>query len=215
MGLWKMVKEYFELTDQRSKAKSSPLPAEPARPVARPKVVVTVTRSPAPAIDEESRAQRVEDSIYLHSSRWDELLVSGPDGMPPLRLVPHNDRLWFREDTTGKLVKIANRKLTRLGIWSVSVRGWNYYPDAIAATSITPYEPVALVHEHENEFDKNAVAVHSAAGKIGYFNKQMAASLAKRLDAGEEVVAYITSQGTPPNVVAASPAIMEHLRRKA
>jgi len=162
---------------------------------------------------EADRERGVEESVYLHSSRWDELLVPGADGMPPLRFKLHNNRLWFAEDTTRKLVKVQNRKLRHLGVWTVKVRGFNYYPEAVAATRMRLFEPVALVRERDNEYDKNAVAIHSSAGKIGYFNKQMAAGLSKRLDAGDELVAFITSVDTPPNVVAASPEIMAHLRR--
>lgn len=43
------------------------------------------------------------DSIYLHSSQWDELLTS-PDR---LRLKPHGDELWLSEVTTGKLVNVG------------------------------------------------------------------------------------------------------------
>lgn len=162
---------------------------------------------------EADRERGVEESVYLHSSRWDELLVPGTDGMPPLRFKLHNNRLWFAEDTTRKLVKVQNRKLRQLGVWAVKVRGFNYYPEAVAATRMRLFEPVALVRERDNEYDKNAVAIHSSAGKIGYFNKQMAAGLSKRLDAGDELVAFITSAETPPNVVATSPEIMAHLRR--
>lgn len=64
---------------------------------------------------EADRERGVEESAYLHSSRWDELLVPGADGMPPLRFKLHNNRLWFAEDTTRKLVKVQNRKLRQLG----------------------------------------------------------------------------------------------------
>ena len=163
---------------------------------------------------ESDRKRGVEESVYLHSSRWDELLVPGVDGMPPLRFKLHNNRLWFAEDTTRKLVKVQNRKLRQLGVWTVKVRGYNYYPEAVAATRMRLFEPVALIRERDNEHDRNAVAIHSSAGKIGYFNKQMAAGISKRLDAGDELVAFITSVDTPPNVVAASPTIMAHLRRQ-
>lgn len=163
---------------------------------------------------ERARAEGRERSIYLHSSRWDELLVADANGMPPLRLHEHNGRLWFKEDTSGKLVNIANQKLPSLGIWSVRVRGTSYRPDAVAATRIAIFEPVMLVREPANEFDRNAVAIHASGGHIGFFNKQMAARLAKRIDAGEPFEAIISSRGEPINVIAASPGIMGHLRRR-
>lgn len=186
-------------------------PGEP-QPSAKPAPLVVRRVAPSAEDVERARHQGAEDSIYLHSSRWDELLLAGADGLPPLTFKEHNGRLWFREDTTGKLVKVANRKLMRLGIWSVKVRGSNYRRDAVDATKIRLYAPVTLIREPDNEFDKNAVAVHANGGHIGYFNKQMAASLAKVLDRGDEIVAVITSRGEPINVVAASPAIMKRLR---
>jgi len=153
----------------------------------------------------ENRPARYERA-YLHSSRWDELLRLDNDGMPPLRLTMQNDEFWLCEIQTGEAVNVGNGKLRRLGIWSVRVRGDSYYTAKYAVGDVAK-----LVREPENKFDPNAVAIHVSGKIIGYFNKRMASGLAKALDTGSELEGLVISV-YPPKVIAASPAIMKHLR---
>lgn len=206
MGLWQAIKEYWAASEEVERSKRTVAPG--------PIVQVAFTREERnSATNEQMRAEGRDNSVYLHSSQWNDLLVPDANGMPPLRFKEHNGRLWFAEDSTGKLVKVANRKLRSLGIWSCKLRGGKYYPDAVKATRIKPFAAAQLVREPDNPHDPHAVAVHTNGGHVGYFNKAMASGLAKRLDAGEVLVAIIASRGTPINVVAASPQIMAHLRR--
>ncbi|MBL5975338.1 MAG: hypothetical protein D3X82_16720 [Candidatus Leucobacter sulfamidivorax] len=143
-------------------------------------------------------------SPYLSGEKSEQLLVAGADGMPPLWLVRRDGALWLAERSTGLLVNVGNRQLRKLGIWSVRVRGDQHY------RAKPRLGPVTLVREPENPHDRNAVAIHVESGKVGYFNKQMAASLAKELDAGTALEAEMISVN-PPKVIAAAPRIMAHL----
>jgi hypothetical protein len=91
---------------RRAKSEASRTPVEPR---------IQRLRSPAPA---ELPETGQVPSVYLHSSQWDTLLVVGDDGMPPLSVVPYRGEWWLRENTTGLLVGVANRHLSRLGIWT-------------------------------------------------------------------------------------------------
>lgn len=148
-------------------------------------------------------------SVYLHSSLWDQLLVLQPDGLPPLKLARHEGALWLAERRTGKLVQVENRKLRSLGVWSAKVRGTDYYRAAWKATDIYIGAPVSLVREPNNEHDSNAVAIHGSPdhGALGHVNKQMAVGLAKVMDSGEPLMAIALSS-SPLKVVAGSPAVM-------
>ena len=62
------------------------------------------------------------------------------------------------------------------------------------------------------------MAVYGSHGrKVGYVNKQNAAKIAKRMDAGEDIVAISTrgsgprSDGTEPQILAAERRVMAHL----
>jgi len=149
-------------------------------------------------------------SVYLASDRWNELLVLRADGFPPFRLVEHHRELWFAEEQTGLLVNVANRKLRPLGIWSGKARGMQHHEAIVKAADLRPRAGLALVREPDNEVDRNAIAIHSNAGPIGYVNKQMAAALARDLDAG--VVLQSVSFGSG-RWVAATPDVIDWLLR--
>jgi hypothetical protein len=147
------------------------------------------------------------ESPYLPSELAEELLVAGPGGMPPLHFREHAGAWWLAEDTTGKLVNVATRRLRGLGIWSCRVRG-DTYADGQLRLGV-----VELVREPDNQYDRHAVAIWQDGAQVGYFNKGLAAGLAKALDAGVELTAIGTSID-PPKVVAAAPEIIEHLVRR-
>ncbi|MDF0514723.1 HIRAN domain-containing protein [Agromyces sp. H3Y2-19a] len=157
------------------------------------------------------------ESVYLSSNRWDELLA--PSITPPnLRLVPYRGELWLSETTTGKLISVGNRHLARLGLWTFRVRGVPYRPEVAKAADLTLGTVVRLEREPDNEHDRNAIAVMSGVGKVGYVNKQMAARLAKLLDTGDRFKAIVVA-GAPAGeessrvqVIAADPALIAHLR---
>ncbi|NQX13601.1 HIRAN domain-containing protein [Microbacteriaceae bacterium VKM Ac-2855] len=151
---------------------------------------------------EPSESAESYQSRYLHSSHWDELLAPGKAS---LRLTKQTDgTFWLTETTTGLLVNVGNRKLAALGIWTVSVRGTSYY-EGIAA----PGDPVKLVREPNNPYDKNAIAIHHKSGQLGHYNKQMAARMAKLIDAGTKLEAVAIASN---KVIAASPSVMARLR---
>ena len=157
------------------------------------------------------------ESVYLSSDRWDELL--SPAITPPnLRLAPYRGELWLSETTTRKLVPVGNRHLARLGLWTFRVRGVQYRREAAKAANLSLGTVVRLEREPFNEHDRNAIAVMSDAGKIGYVNTQRAARLAKLLDADERLKAIVVAgapAGVQPSrvqVIAAAPALIAHLQ---
>lgn len=153
---------------------------------------------------------RQQASIYLPSERFADLLKPGPNGLPPLHIVAHKGAYWLAEDSTGLLVNVGNRFLRKLGIWSVSVRGTRYYDQTSVKTG-----PAFLIREPNNVHDPNAVAIHVNGSTIGYFNKQMAVGLAKEIDAGAQLYAYVISAGeeVPTKVIAGEITLLNHLFR--
>lgn len=147
------------------------------------------------------------ESPYLSSDRFDALLVPDARGLPPLHFALHEGAWWLAEDTTGKLVNVANRHLRGLGVWSCRVRG-----DAYAEGELR-IGVVELVREPENPYDSNAVAIYQDGAQVGYWNKGMARGLARVLDDGEELQAVGISDD-PPKVVAGDPGVIEHLCRR-
>lgn len=161
--------------------------------------------------DTQERGTAAPESVdhvspYLASDRWDELLILDENGMPPLYFTRNDGALWLAENTTGLLVNVANQKLRGLGIWSCRVRGDNHAPGTLGLGD------VELVRESNNPHDPHAVGIHQRGKPAGYFNKGMATSLSKFLDRGDALEAMAISV-SPPKVVAASPGIMEHLKR--
>jgi hypothetical protein len=186
-----------------------PAPVTPPRVVVAPRPEVRVYQ-PSP-----TRPEYV--SNYLHSSRWDELLAPN-DGLPNLRLSEYRGEFWFMETTTSKLVKVGNRHLAQLGIWTATVRGTDHYQSAVMAANTSPGQPLQVVREPDNAYDRNAVRVHAGGQLIGYFNKQMAGRLAKLMDSGVNLEA-ISLAGSPIGqddsriqVLAAEPELLRHLR---
>jgi hypothetical protein len=157
------------------------------------------------------------ESIYLHSSRWDELLAP-TSGIPNLCLSEHKGELWLMETTTSKLVTVGNRHLAKLGIWTANVRGIDYHQADVRATDTTPGTALEIEREPDNPHDRNAIAVLAEGRLIGYYNKQMAAKLAKLMDAGL-VLEAIALAGSPRykndsriQILAADPAVIRHLK---
>lgn len=143
-------------------------------------------------------------SPYLSAEEADDLLNLDNDGLPNLRIVEFRDEWWLSETSTGRLVNAGSRALSRLGIWSVRVRGDEHAPAALRIG------PADLVREPDNEFDTNAVAVYQNGIRCGCWNKAAARSMAKLLDGGQALSAYAIS-AHPPKVIAAEVHVLDHL----
>lgn len=158
-------------------------------------------------------------SPYLKSERFDELL--SPSIWPPrLRLTGHDGELWLMETTTRQLVNVGNRKLAPLGIYTVGVRGTKYYAPMVKAADLTPGTPIELIREPDNVNDSNAIGITKGDLFVGYWNQQMARTMAKVLDSGTKLEAILLA-GTPSGkktervrVLAAEPHVLAHLQGK-
>lgn len=179
----------------------------------------TVPRDSAPVEVVRERSQ----SPYITPDIAKEVLILGPDGMPPLHLERRGAELWLVTDSTRHLVPPKNGNLRRLGIYAFGVRGSSHYAPAVKAGNFSAGQPVALKREPDNQSDTNAVAIcaHGSNRRAGYVNKQKAAALAKRLDAGETLSA-VALRGSPPgsidggpfSVLVTTPEILSHLERE-
>lgn len=146
-------------------------------------------------------------SVYLHSSKWEELLVLDKKGMPPFYLKEHEGSYWLAENSTGLLVNVANRALKNLGLWTCKIRGTDHAP------GVSAIGPARLVREPDNEHDKNAVAIHQNGQRIGYYNRGMAPALARAMDTGSKLSGYVISVA-PAKIIAADPLVVDWLKRK-
>lgn len=180
-------------------------PKDVSDPAPRTRISATITTGSSVAA-----AQRTP-SVYLASDRWDDLLVSRADGYPPFRLVKHHRELWLAEEQTGLLVNVANQRLRPLGISLGRARGMQHHAAIVTAANLRPRAALTLVRERDNEHDGNAVAIHADAGPIGYVNKQMAAGLARQLDADVPLRAVSFGQG---RWIAANPGVIGWLFRR-
>lgn len=232
--MWnKIGKPYMEQAEKAaaegrkpSSAKAAPRPVA-AKPAVKPSpggrsAYLEQALSHLPEQGNEGRAFiDPESSIYLHSSRWDELLVTDADGMPTLYLQVSSGRLRMTEPTTGQFVSVGNRKLRKMGLWTANLRGVDHYEAAIREGSFEPGAQLRLKREPENPYDKNAVAVCSAGSDqtAGHINKGMAAGLSKLIDSGAQL--EVISLSGPErgafegvHVLIASPELMAHMLRK-
>lgn len=162
-----------------------------APPPPRPTVRVSVHTGPKP---DGARAS----SQYLSAEEADQLIVPDEDGHLPVRISDG----FFVHIPTGKRVKPASRAVRRHGLTAFNVRGVAYHEAGHRAADTRPGKPAYLKREPDNEHDANAVAVYGVADtgrrrKIGYVNKGLARSVAKRLDSGEKISAWFM-RGDPP-----------------
>lgn len=146
-------------------------------------------------------------SVYLHSSKWEELLVLDTNDMPPFYLKEHKGNYWLAENSTGLLVNVANRALKSLGLWTCNIRGIDHAPGVAVAG------PAVLVREPDNEHDKSAVAIHQNGQRIGYCNRGMAPALARAMDTGTKLSGYVVSV-SPAKIIAADALVVDWLKRK-
>ncbi len=178
--------------------------------------------APAPAEDDQAVVEPAS-SWYVPSDdrdRW----KSAVGQLPPMRLINYRASdgdlvLRLCEDATGLLIGPTDRRLLALGIFSAKLRGERYRAAACRAGDFTPGTMLALRREPDNPHDRNAVGVTSATSTdvAGYVNKQKAAALAKRLDAGWKP-SVVSTRGTRPgvpcdaiSVIIAEPEVVRHL----
>ncbi|MBX9244319.1 HIRAN domain-containing protein [Actinotalea ferrariae] len=156
---------------------------------------------------------------YLSPAAEAHHVTTDADGLPNLKLSRHRKQLVLTVDQG--MINFRSRTLHRLDIFTFRLRGVSHYEGAVTKTSLQPGTTLRLVREPENQFDPNAVAIYPARGRecLGYVNRQNAARLARRLDAGEEFTAITMSgspaghNGDPVTVLIAPPRVLERLRR--
>lgn len=211
MGIFDALRSALFGPGTSAKATSAPPKSEPLR--------IVIPRAPGPTPTRSPDTHRDADgSKYLSASDQPRLLVPDESGALPVTVRDG----FFVYVPTGQLMPPANRVLNALGVVSFRVRGTQHYPGAKSGNT-APGQPAILRREPQNEFDANAVAVHAntASGrlaKVGYVNKGLARSLAKRMDAGESVEGLFMRGSAPgdwddsPCVVIADDAFRLRIR---
>ncbi len=144
---------------------------------------------------------------YLSAKDQPRLLVSDKTGKLPVTIKDG----YFVYVPTGQLMPPANRVLAAQGVISFRVRGTQHHHGAKSADT-SPGQPAILRREPNNKFDPSAVAVYALTpsgrlSQVGYANKGLARSLAKRIDAGEELDALFM-RGDPPGEWEFSPCVV-------
>ena len=89
--------------------------------------------------------------------------MAGPDGMPPLRLVPSNNGLDLALPN-GDLIDYNILALRHFQIFAFRVVGMGFYEDPEKPFKFRNGQRVQAVRERANEHDNNAVAIH--AGRL-------------------------------------------------
>ncbi len=139
----------------------------------------------------------IYSSAFLPPEHQLDLVTIFGDGNTNLKLALFNGQLVL-EAPNGILPNKASGQISKLGVFTCSLRGGSHYEKALRAADTRPLRPAMLVREPGNQYDRNAVAIHAPnAGLIGYVNKQNAARLAKHMDSGEEYSAMFTCGNAP------------------
>lgn len=118
-------------------------------------------------------------------------LTREADGLPTLRLADAGDRLgiWSPLDG-GALINPKGAGLRqRLGLCTSYARGSKHNAHAYRAADLTYGRWVELKREPDNPHDGNAVAIcaQDTGARVGYVGRGRAASVARRMDAGEDM----------------------------
>lgn len=185
---------------------------------------------PSPVVVSASRRTRAPDepvspihrADYMTPGREEERFTLAGDGLPTGHLAHGSGQLVILADGgPEEMVNTRSTRLFRLGIYVFRVRGVTHHDAAVRAGNFSPGAPVRLLREPENSYDSNAVAIFSERARkpAGYANRQNAARIAKRLDAGEELAA-IALRGSragaecdAPVILVAAPEVLAHLAR--
>lgn len=152
--------------------------------------------------DDEPEPRRViwrED--YVPKDDEARYLTRDENGLPTVRLADAGDRLgiWSPLDG-GALINPKGPGLRRrLGLCTSYARGSGHYRGAYRAADLTHGRWVELKREPDNPNDPNAVAMCAPGSRVpfGYVGRGRAASVARRIDAGEDM-AGVTIWGPEP-----------------
>lgn len=183
-------------------------------PAARPTVRMERTiRAGRPDADRPPHG----DDFLPTDRQLDRVIVDG-NGYTNLRFIRFRGRMVI-ETPNGLLPVSKGSRLRTLGIYTFRPRGVSYHERAGRMADTTSLRTAVLVREPDNPHDPNAVAVRPLEGEtIGYVNKQTAAWLSKRMDAGERYSAVFLN-GSPagedgtPDVLAAPSGVLDTMLR--
>jgi hypothetical protein len=228
MGMWDMVKAAFGRTPQPVTVSEPNLSAVTPGPTHAPAVAAEPVHreSQRPPAGRNYEADRVKAAAagqstksyragYVPPAAAKSQLVAGPDGMPPLRLVPSNNGLDLALPD-GELVDYKILALRHFRIIAFRVVGIGFYEDPDKPFTFRNGQRVQAVREPDNEHDGSAVAIYTGrpAKKIGYVNKQRAAWVAKLLGTGQELDGIIIqSKAASPRVLLTTAEMLAYLRR--
>lgn len=97
------------------------------------------------------------------------------------------------EDSSGLMVGPTDRRLPKLDILVVNVRGEFHNQAGATNGDYVPGTEISLVPEPDNPYDDRAVMVCDGSGgnKCGYMNKQQARRYLKLLERGEDMEARV------------------------
>lgn len=140
--------------------------------------------------------------VYLSPQEAAHYFQRDAEGRLPVELRVIDREGWLVHPGTGRRVAPGNRALAAAGLFSCNVRGDDYYPDAATAGDCRPGAAANLEREGGNAHDGNALAVQALTAEgelvtVGYVNRALAAKLAKRLDAGEDLCAVFIRGSAP------------------
>ena len=121
--------------------------------------------------------------------------------------VEHEARYWYPDD--GAIVCVAGYtpvdpksgrylardapQLSARGVIVAGVAGAaRFHDDVLQSEAVSPGAPLTLRREADNEHDRNAIAVQTAAGELlGWVPREVAAQVAPELDAGRPWAAVV------------------------
>jgi hypothetical protein len=122
--------------------------------------------------------------------------------------VAHEERYWYPEDGGqvwlsgynliepggGRFLARDDPALAERGLVVAAVAGaGRHHASAVANEDVGPGRPLELRRDQDNAHDPNAIAVHPSGGgeQLGWVPRELAAELARALDAGEPLTAVV------------------------
>lgn len=129
---------------------------------------------------------------YVPKADEARYLARDPDGRPLLKLVDAGDRLAIWTSLNGgALINPKGPGLRSLGLVATYARGSAHHAAAFRSADLRKGQLVELHREPDNPHDRNAVALHAPGTRkpFGYVQGGRAATIARRLDGGEQLAA--------------------------